>query len=133
MRAQLVEIPGLTLHDQGVEQCGIVTFTIDGVDEYELAARLRTEGINISVSTIDFARYDFEARGLEAVARASVHYYNTEEELARFVGALARRAPLAGAATPAVGDDDDGRGDRGHAHHDERTVIAAAAASPPLR
>ena len=91
LRAQLVEIPGLTLHDEGVEQCGIVTFTIAGVDEYELAARLRTEGINISVSTIDFARYDFEARGLEAVARASVHYYNTEEELARFVGAL--RAP----------------------------------------
>jgi selenocysteine lyase/cysteine desulfurase len=91
LRAQLVEIPGLTLHDEGVEQCGIVTFTIAGVDEYELAARLRTEGINISVSTIDFARYDFEARGLEAVARASVHYYNTEEELARFVDAL--RAP----------------------------------------
>ena len=91
LRAQLVEIPGLTLHDEGVEQCGIVTFTIAGVDEYELAARLRTEGINISVSTIDFARYDFEARDLTAVNRASVHYYNTEEELARFVDAL--RAP----------------------------------------
>ena len=58
-------VPGLTLHDRGVERCGIVTFTIDGVDVYELAARLRDEGINISVSTIDFARYDFEARGLE--------------------------------------------------------------------
>jgi cysteine desulfurase / selenocysteine lyase len=90
LRAQLADVPGLTLHDQGVEQCGIVTFTIDGVDVYELAARLRTEGINISVSTIDFARYDFEARGLEAVARASVHYYNTEDELTRLVDALPR-------------------------------------------
>jgi selenocysteine lyase/cysteine desulfurase len=88
LRAQLFEIPGLTLHDEGVERCGIVTFTIDGVDVYELAARLRAEGINISVSTIDFARYDFEARGLEAVARASVHYYNTDDELGRFVAAL---------------------------------------------
>ena len=88
LRAQLLEIPGLTLHDEGVERCGIVTFTIDGVDVYELAARLRAEGINISVSTIDFARYDFEARGLEAVARASVHYYNTDDELGRFVAAL---------------------------------------------
>ncbi len=90
LREQLARLPGLTLHDQGVERCGIVTFTIDGVDAYELAARLRTEGINISVSTIDFARYDFEARGLEAVARASVHYYNTEEELSRLVEALHR-------------------------------------------
>ena len=92
LREQLARLPGLTLHDQGVERCGIVTFTIDGVDAHELAARLRTEGINISVSTIDFARYDFEARGLEEVARASVHYYNTDEELSRLVEALHRYA-----------------------------------------
>ena len=88
LRDQLARVPGLTLHDLGQEQCGIVTFTIDGVDVYELAARLRAQGINISVSTIDFARYDFEARGLEAVARASVHYYNTEDELTRLVESL---------------------------------------------
>lgn len=88
LRDQLARVPGLTLHDLGQEQCGIVTFTIDGVDVYELAARLRAQGLNISVSTIDFARYDFEARGLEAVARASVHYYNTEDELTRLVESL---------------------------------------------
>ena len=69
-REQLAGVPGLTLHDRGVERCGIVTFTVDGVDVYELAASLRAQRINISVSTIDFARYDFEARGLTAVARA---------------------------------------------------------------
>jgi selenocysteine lyase/cysteine desulfurase len=88
LRDRLRAVPGLTLHDRGVERCGIVTFTIDGVDEFELAASLRAQHINISVSTIDFARYDFEARGLTAVARASVHYYNTEEELARLVDAV---------------------------------------------
>jgi selenocysteine lyase/cysteine desulfurase len=95
LRDQLRAVPGLTLHDRGVERCGIVTFTIDGVDEFELAANLRSRGINISVSTIDFARYDFEARGLTAVARASVHYYNTEDELGRLVDAVAaaRRRP----------------------------------------
>ncbi len=92
LREQLVEVPGLTLHDRGVERCGIVTFTVDGADVYELAASLRAQGINISVSTIDFARYDFEARGLTAVARASVHYYNTEEELQRLVDAVATAA-----------------------------------------
>jgi selenocysteine lyase/cysteine desulfurase len=88
LRAQLAGVPGLVLHDLGVQHCGIVTFTIDGVDPYDLAARLRAEHVNISVSTIDFARFDFESRGLEAVARASVHYYNTEAELTRFVAAL---------------------------------------------
>jgi selenocysteine lyase/cysteine desulfurase len=89
LREQLAAVPGLTLHDRGVERCGIVTFTVDGVDVSELAANLRADGINISVSTIDFARYDFEARGLTAVDRASVHYYNTEDELARLVDAVA--------------------------------------------
>jgi selenocysteine lyase/cysteine desulfurase len=91
LRVQLTSVPGLTLHDRGVERCGIVTFTIDGVDVYELAAALRGQAINISVSTIDFARYDFEARGLDAVARASVHYYNTEDELTRLVDAITAR------------------------------------------
>lgn len=90
LREKLAALPVLTLHDLGHTRCGIVTFTIDGVDPYALAARLRGEAINISVSTIDFARYDFEARGLDAVARASVHYYNTEEELQQFVNALTR-------------------------------------------
>ncbi|MFI5053059.1 MAG: aminotransferase class V-fold PLP-dependent enzyme [Acidimicrobiia bacterium] len=89
LREQLGSVPGVTLHDLGQERCGIVTFTIDGVDPFELAARLRTDAINISVSTIDFARFDFESRGLDAVARASVHYYNTDDELDRFVDALA--------------------------------------------
>jgi selenocysteine lyase/cysteine desulfurase len=92
LREQLAALPGVTVHDRGVERCGIVTFTVDGVDVYALAADLRAEAINISVSTIDFARYDFEARGLEAVARASVHYYNTEDELTRLVDAV-RAAP----------------------------------------
>jgi selenocysteine lyase/cysteine desulfurase len=90
LREQLAAVPGLHLHDRGQEHCGIVTFTIDGLDPHELAARLRGEAINISVSTIDFARFDFEARGLESVARASVHYYNTDDELDRFVGAVSR-------------------------------------------
>jgi selenocysteine lyase/cysteine desulfurase len=94
LRERLVTINGLSLHDEGVERCGIVTFTIAGADPYELAARLRDQAINISVSTIDFARFDFEARGLDAVNRASVHYYNTEDELARFVAALREVASL---------------------------------------
>jgi selenocysteine lyase/cysteine desulfurase len=89
LRAQLRAAPGVVLRDRGVEQCGIVTFTREGEDPVAIAARMRDAGINISVSTIDFARYDLGARGLDAVARASVHYYNTDDELSRFVTTLA--------------------------------------------
>ncbi len=88
LRTKLAEIPGLTLHDRGVRRCGLVTFTIDGTDPADLAAGLRERGINISVSTIDFARFDFEARGLERIARASVHYYNTDDDLDALIAAL---------------------------------------------
>ena len=89
LRARLRAVPGLTLRDRGAQQCGIVTFTIKGVDPYACAARMRSERVNISVSTIDFARHDFEQRGLDAVLRASVHYYNTDDELDRLVAQLA--------------------------------------------
>ena len=92
LRERLAGVPGVTLHDLGVGRCGIVTFTLNGVDPDALAARLREERINISVSTIDFARFDFEARGLQAVNRASVHYYNTEDELDRLVAEVDRTA-----------------------------------------
>jgi cysteine desulfurase/selenocysteine lyase len=88
LREQLARVPGVVVRDLGRERCGIVTFTIDGVDPHDLADRLREQRINIGVSTIDFARFDLGARGLDAVARASVHYYNTDDELARFVASL---------------------------------------------
>jgi selenocysteine lyase/cysteine desulfurase len=88
LRDRLGALPGVTLRDRGQHRCGIVTFTIDGEDPFALAARMREIGINISVSTIDFARYDLGARGLDAVSRASVHYFNTLEELDRFTAAV---------------------------------------------
>ena len=98
LRVQLADLPGVAVHDLGRERCGIVTFTVDGVDPFTLAAELRDQRINISVSTIDFARYDFEARGLTAVDRASVHYYNTDDELERLVRAVATAATTASTA-----------------------------------
>jgi selenocysteine lyase/cysteine desulfurase len=92
LRERLAGVPGLRLHDLGARRCGIVTFTVAAVDPFEIAGQLRGEGINVSVSTIDFARFDFEARGLTAVARASVHYYNTDDELDRLAASVERIA-----------------------------------------
>ncbi|MDH3233893.1 MAG: aminotransferase class V-fold PLP-dependent enzyme [Alphaproteobacteria bacterium] len=89
LRAGLADIPGITVRDLGAEQCGIVTFTRDGTDPTEIQRALSAQKINIAVSPRNFTRLDMDARDLDALARASVHYYNTEDEVARFCAAVA--------------------------------------------
>lgn len=89
LRCQLAALPGVAVHDLGRERCGIVTFTVPGMTAREASARLRAQGINTSVSTAPFARWDMEPRGLGELVRASPHAYNTEEECRRFIGAVA--------------------------------------------
>jgi cysteine desulfurase/selenocysteine lyase len=88
LRGQLAGLDGVRVHDLGERQCGIVTFTVDGSTAQEVHCRLRQRGINVSVSLVDHARLDLPDRGLPDLVRASVHYYNTDEELARLVAAL---------------------------------------------
>ena len=114
-RATRARCPASRCATSARERCGIVTFTVDDEDPFALAARLRDEAINISVSTIDFARYDLGARGLDAVARASVHYYNTEDELNRLVARSPRRPPAAG-PPEAEQREEAGEHDRGRDH-----------------
>ena len=88
LRARLRHLPGVRVHDRGVRQCGIVTFTVDGHDSRDVARALQARGINVSVSAAGSARWDFEPRALTSVVRASVHYYNTDDEIDLLVGAL---------------------------------------------
>jgi cysteine desulfurase / selenocysteine lyase len=88
LRDGLSELPGVTVQDIGVEKCGIVSFTVDGVDPPTIRKHLAEQSVNVSVSPLTSTRLDMEARGLEQVVRASVHYYNTEEEIERACAAL---------------------------------------------
>ena len=87
-RNRLSQLPGITVQDQGKEKCGIVTFTKTDEKASVITARLLAEGMNTSVATADSARLDMGARGLQEMVRASVHYYNTEEEIERFIATL---------------------------------------------
>lgn len=88
LRDRLRAVDGVRLHDQGRRRCGIVTFTVDGVAAEQVRRRLAELGVNTSVSYAGSARFDLPRRGLAELVRASVHYYNTEEELDRLVDAL---------------------------------------------
>ncbi|CAL9343574.1 aminotransferase class V-fold PLP-dependent enzyme [Streptomyces sp. enrichment culture] len=88
LRHRLAQTPGVTVQDRGRRLCGIVTFTVDGVPAAEVRRQLASAGVNTSVSAITSARYDLGARGLSEVVRASVHYYNTDEDTERLCLAL---------------------------------------------
>jgi selenocysteine lyase/cysteine desulfurase len=66
-----------------------VTFAVDGEAPVATQRRLRASRMNCSVSPAQYARLDMDERGLAALVRASVHYYNTEEEIARFCSRVA--------------------------------------------
>ena len=86
LRERLSELDGVRVHDAGARKCGIVTFSIDGTPAQEVKRHLAASKINVTCSEATSAQYDFTARGLPALVRASVHYYNTEDEVDLFVG-----------------------------------------------
>ncbi len=92
LRQRLAAMPAVTLQDLGPHHCGIVSFTVENIDPQRIAAALFAQQINISVSFPQSTLLDMQARQLQAgVCRASVHYYNTEDEIETFCAALQRQ------------------------------------------
>ncbi len=88
LRSQLAEVDGITLSDEGKEKSGIVTFyakqeSVDNIKSY-----LAAHKINVSISRGSGSLVSFQKRGLSEVVRASLHYFNTEQEIEYFVGTL---------------------------------------------
>jgi len=89
LRDLLGDIDGVVVHDGGLRRCGIVTFTVEGHDPGEVAARARTAGVNVSVTDRPAARLDLGGDRPSGVVRASPHYYSTSDELVRLAEVVA--------------------------------------------
>src|SRR6266699_3432553 len=89
LRTQLSPLPGVIVHDRGVTQCGIVTFSIEDKTPEEIKQVLSQHNINVTITSRDSTLLDMQARGLDTLVRASVHYYNTEDEVERFCNVVA--------------------------------------------
>jgi cysteine desulfurase/selenocysteine lyase len=70
-----------------MEQCRIVSFLKDGEAAVKTRDRLRAMAINAHEARL--SRVDLPERGgVDALVRASLHYYNDETEVERFVRAM---------------------------------------------
>lgn len=114
LRNALQDVAGVQVQDRGREKSGIVTFSCATIAPPELVARLRHEArINTSVSATQPTRRGLLDAGVAHLVRASVHAYNTVEEIDRLVESLhrligpLRHMPTAGRvrARPALQDD----------------------------
>ena len=83
-------VSGVSVRDRGRRPCGIVTFTVEGKPARDIVVALGQRRINCHLS--GGSTLNARARGLPDLVRASVHYYNTEEEVARFAAAVAALA-----------------------------------------
>ncbi|MEM7550084.1 MAG: aminotransferase class V-fold PLP-dependent enzyme [Bacteroidota bacterium] len=82
-RNELEKIESATVTDIGSVKSGIVTFKHNFIETLDLKKKLFDEGISTSNTVESGTLIDMRERGLDKLIRASVHYYNTEEEIDR--------------------------------------------------
>lgn len=88
LRANLSDLSGVSVTDDGKERCGIVTFTAEQLEPKAIKAKLAERNINVSTSEGSGSLVSFSERGLSEVVRASLHYFNTVDEIEQFKRAL---------------------------------------------
>jgi len=89
LRTRLSHINGVTVHDIGDCQSGIVTFSVKGMDSQLVKNELATRHIHVSVGLAKSTLFFMNKHQLTDVVRASIHYYNTEDEIKTLCAVLA--------------------------------------------
>lgn len=77
------------------KHCGIITFTVEGVHPHDVASLLDTEKIAIRAGH-HCAQPLGAYLGVPATARASLYFYNDEEEIERFYSVLSNIRKMSG-------------------------------------
>ena len=90
LRSELDALGTVALLDGDGVRSGIVTFTVARQMPETVKEKAASAGINVSVSNGPWIETSSDNQFLTAVVRASPHYYNTEDELDRFVDVVAR-------------------------------------------
>jgi selenocysteine lyase/cysteine desulfurase len=88
MRHSLPKVAGVTVADQGVEKCGIVTFAAEQLASDQLQRQLARKQINTSTVPFSANPVSSQRRPHPPLLRASLHYYNTLDEIDQFLTTL---------------------------------------------
>jgi cysteine desulfurase/selenocysteine lyase len=91
----LKRVPGLRIIGEAKRKAAVISFLIDGVHAHDLATLLDHEGIAVR-SGHHCAHPLMRFYGVPATCRASFAFYNTREEVDRFVEALGRVRKMLG-------------------------------------
>ena len=82
---RLESVPGIRVYRGGRQQAGIVGFTVDRASAASVRARLWQRGVAVAVNTPLGSPIAMRRLGIEALVRASVHYYNTDDDIETLV------------------------------------------------
>jgi selenocysteine lyase/cysteine desulfurase len=86
---RLREVPGVVVQRRSGERGGIVVFDVPGADLVAVRDWLRSRSTNIMFAGPQNAPLEMFRAGQRGFLRASVHYFNTEDEIEEFARRLA--------------------------------------------
>ncbi|MEO9945294.1 SufS family cysteine desulfurase [Paraglaciecola sp.] len=87
LQQRLSKIEGLTIWGDHNNKIATFSFTVSGVTHYDLGSYLNTQNISVRVGH-HCAMPLMAALGINGTIRVSIHCYNTEQELDKFIKAL---------------------------------------------
>jgi cysteine desulfurase/selenocysteine lyase len=87
--SELRRVPGITLVGTAAHKASVLSFTLAGVHAHDLGTILDTEGVAVRTGH-HCAMPVMTFFGIPATARASFGCYSTEEDVTRFIAAVAR-------------------------------------------
>ena len=87
--AAMKTVPGLRIFGEATNKASVISFLIEGAHAHDLATLLDHEGIAVR-SGHHCAHPLMQFYGVPATCRASFAFYNTREEVDRFIEAIAR-------------------------------------------
>ncbi len=90
---KLLEIPGLTLYGTAPEKISVISFLLDGVHPYDVGMILDKMGIAVRTGT-HCTQPVMDHFNITGTIRASMVFYNTEEEIDRFIDAVKKTASM---------------------------------------
>lgn len=83
---KMSKLNNITIYNKDIEN-GIITFNVEGVFAQDVAAYLNKKGICVRVGN-HCAKILSEVLGVKNTCRASLYFYNTKEDVDKFVEAL---------------------------------------------